>query len=127
MTRFILDWKQFLLIFAIGVGGSFATTQAQSRESYRTPSVQQERSRAQEGNAVESVPDWAEPGQGTEQEPAGRSRGRVSDQKGATTQDNHTPPGVPVDGGLIWLALGGGGYATWKLRGEKDGFSFGQE
>lgn len=27
-----------------------------------------------------------------------------------------TPPMVPIDGGLLWLALAGGGYAAYRLR-----------
>lgn len=25
-------------------------------------------------------------------------------------------PGTPIDGGIVWLALAGGGYAAYRLR-----------
>lgn len=72
-----------------------------SSENHRRPST-----------SAQNLPDWAEPSTSSPQKP---SYGKKSE---ASTRGPNLPPTptVPVDGGLLWLVLAGGGYATWKLR-----------
>jgi hypothetical protein len=82
-----------------------------------TPSEPSHRDRSSQRGI--GLPSWAEPSP-----PAGKHRnGGVERQKDGVTTHNIGKPGteVPVDGGLIWLILAGGGYAFVKLsRGQKE-------
>jgi len=74
------------------------------------------------------LPGWAAPAPRRSAERKGTQSNRNDNQpslSGSTPQARcpTCPPGseVPVDGGLLWLILAGGGYATWKLGGDRDG------
>ena len=70
-----------------------------SSENHRSPST-----------SAQNLPDWAEPS--TPSSPSSSyGEARPKDDTGLPNE-----PTVPVDGGLLWLVLAGGGYATWKLR-----------
>jgi len=68
------------------------------------------------------LPSWAEPSEGTSQFDGQRNTGNPSAKAVPPPPEN--PNNVPVDGGLLWLilaggGLAGGGYATWKLGSEE--------
>lgn len=116
-----------VLLLMIGASDSWA--QLQDQEStygrvFNTPSSmtkhhsgikgREERSSDRDAH-VGDLPDWAE----------SRTRSRVkvertdeaaSPTSGFETKDRR--PGVPVDGGLIWLVLVGIGYGVFRLREE---------
>jgi hypothetical protein len=82
-----------------------ATVQNESRNPYTTrPAPSQE-----DGTRL---PDWAAPAEPSADRFADD---RYRSQPGATTNQGPIKPGVPVDGGLVWLTLAGAGYATKKL------------
>jgi hypothetical protein len=61
------------------------------------------------------LPGWAEP-RDSSPRPGDRATHAdpISPSDDAVT-NAPPPPGVPVDGGLVWLTLAGAGYATKKL------------
>lgn len=74
----------------------------------------------QPGSGVESLPSWAEPSTSGGQTGA---KSKNAPPFGPPPPPS-PPPQVPVDGGLIWLLIAGGGYGVHKLLGspEERGF-----
>lgn len=65
---------------------------------------------------VENLPDWAESHGSRRQTPSSRQGPGISSS--ARPMSSHGPgrPGVPVDGGLVWLMVAGAGYGVYRLR-----------
>lgn len=64
-------------------------------------------------NGAETLPGWAEPSTRTSDRHLFGERKEVVPKQAPPPSD---PDPVPVDGGLIWLVLAGGGYAGWRLQ-----------
>lgn len=113
------------LRWAVGVVviGSLAVGPVQCQS--RIGSGQQERhiEKRDPGQRVGDVPSWAE---SSNRSPGG-GRNQAANTGDATTNATPPPPddpdSLPVDGGLIWLVLAGGGYAGWKLGFTEERFS----
>lgn len=87
-------------------------------QTYTRPSERTERT---DGNnrkpreSVGSLPSWAEPA-----DHSSRSSQFAKQKSLGSPSTNADPPPqnpdpIPVDGGLLWLVMAGGGYASWKL------------
>lgn len=92
-------------------GGALLTSEGYAQSWQSSPDAQSEQKLPTEReSSVERVPEWAEGKQRSS------SRTQPSFENDVSTK-NHLGggDGVPVDGGLLWLVLAGGGYASWKL------------
>lgn len=106
-------------VFGGGMGVFQADGYAQSRGA-SAPEFNSDRQLPTERESrVGRVPDWARTSEGQR-----RSSGtQPSFRNGISTKGHNGGSGggagpgstVPVDGGLLWLVLAGGGYAGWKL------------
>ena len=108
----------FLLLGLVGVyqpSDAQSTLSSPPQEEQTRPSYDHsgpEQSSSQPG----SLPSWAEPGRGSRSSTLGKNDPALEGQNGQfRTNDSHTKPEVPVDGGLLWLALAGGGFAVVRL------------
>lgn len=104
-----------LLVGGVGVCGEEGYAQSRDPSSWNTESsYAQQRAREAESN-VESVPSWAE--SASQSGRSTRNQNQTSLRGEMSTQDHTTQPGIPVDGGLLYLVLAGVGYAGWRLSG----------
>lgn len=74
------------------------------------PNTQPDRRAYGSGSSVERLPEWAR---------SQPSRKRHSSSEAPTESfrtNDPGRPGVPVDGGLVWLVVAGVGYAVYRLQ-----------
>lgn len=98
-------------------------------QTYRASQDRQDRGVSsapdRERGGADALPAWAEP---AERPSRGARQGSAGGSGGVGTKAVPPPPTspepVPVDGGLLWLVLAGGGYASWKLAGGEAGGLF---
>lgn len=106
-----------LVVLGITIVGS---ADAQTYTSPPERDAQVERRNGERGQGgVGDLPAWAEPREPSRTSPQGENlESGVSAKNGPGLPGD--PQSTPVDGGLIWLVLAGGGYASWKLGREND-------
>jgi len=104
---------------ALGSGGAnpvaAQTPQAPSESGERFERTYPNREKGRDSN----LPSWAEP----VEQPSEASRAARQNGEGTVAMNAPSPPPdpdpIPVNGGLLWLVVAGGGYATWTLREDK--------
>jgi len=111
-------------MFVCSIGGTGASSaHAQSRyetqKSHSFDSYDRQKSESVRPDGGVGLPGWASPSSDRDGQSSFESTSPYTEQGEPVTNADcgpgACPPGVPVDGGLIWLILGGGGYAARKL------------
>jgi len=104
-VRTLIITGVFLGVGTLVTSGGYAQSWSSSPQSQQreAPSVLQQ-------EKTESLPEWAKP-----QSETNSDRQQRSSSSDMRTKVPGSGPGVPIGGGVVWLVLAGGGYATWKL------------
>lgn len=122
MTQKKHIYRLVAFLLMLGLVGVHQPSDAQSTHSSPSQEQQTQPSYYQSGPEESSsqpgrLPSWAEPRRRSRSSAPGSNRQALEGQNGQFRTDNrdNIKPGVPVDGGLFWLALAGGGFAVVRL------------
>jgi len=118
--RFMLGFPRLSIVLAVA-GVLLLTASSAQGQSYQGPEATQDRP-ANGPTHTSQLPDWAEPSPLSSKSSSGKNE-RMSNNGDFRTSAAPPPPPqeqVPVDGGVVFLAAAGAGYAVRKLNEDED-------